>query len=177
MRIKKAFLAVFRYRYLPLIAIVTFASAAVLATVMTPGSGISATVWARAGFVDQTDIKFKVKDGSMEVLHVPDAADTVVQEIDIAPGGHSGWHSHPGPVVILIKSGEMSFYDGDDPTCTVRTYTAGQAFMDSGQGHVHIARNRRTAAEVQPSPAWAEAAGWNGEPPEGETPEHWALAR
>ncbi len=35
----------------------------------------------------------------------------------------------------------MSFYDGDDPTCTVRTYSAGQAFVDAGQGYVHIARN------------------------------------
>lgn len=35
----------------------------------------------------------------------------------------------------------MSFYDSDDPTCTARIYSAGQAFVDSGQGHVHIARN------------------------------------
>jgi len=33
------------------------------------------------------------------------------------------------------------FYDSEDPTCTVRTYSAGEAFIDSGQGHVHIARN------------------------------------
>jgi len=64
-----------------------------------------------------------------------------MQQIVIAPGGNTGWHSHPGPVVVLIKSGQMSFYDSEDPTCTVRTYSAGEAFIDSGQGHVHIARN------------------------------------
>ncbi|MFN2511834.1 MAG: cupin domain-containing protein [Pyrinomonadaceae bacterium] len=64
-----------------------------------------------------------------------------MQKIVILPGGHTGWHSHPGPVVVLVNSGEMSFYDGDDPTCTGRTYSRNQAFVDSGQGHVHIARN------------------------------------
>lgn len=111
---------------------------------LTAGSGVTATVFARAGFADPTDIKFKVKGGSQEVIHVADAQETVVQQINIAAGGHTGWHSHPGPVVVLIKSGTMSFYDGDDPTCTARTYTAGQAFVDSGQGHVHIARNEGT---------------------------------
>ncbi len=70
-----------------------------------------------------------------------DAQDTVMQQIVIGPGGHTGWHSHPGPVVVLVKAGELTFYSGEDGTCTGRTYTAGQAFVDSGQGHVHIARN------------------------------------
>ena len=88
-----------------------------------------------------TDLKFKIKGSSEQVVLVNNAQETVVQQIIMAPGGHTGWHSHPGPVVVVIKSGQMSFYDGDDPTCTVRTYSAGQAFIDSGQGHVHIARN------------------------------------
>lgn len=110
--------------------------------VATPGSGIvSGTVFARAIFADPTDLKFKINGGSQEVIHVNNAQETVVQQIIIAPGGSTGWHSHPGPVVVLIKSGTMSFYDSEDPTCTVRTYSAGQSFVDSGQGHVHIARN------------------------------------
>lgn len=118
------------------------------AVLLTPGSGVSATPAVIGTFVDPTGVKFKIKGGSQEVINVNDAANTVMHEISIQPAsnngglpGHTGWHSHPGPVVVLIKSGTMSFYDGDDPTCTVRTYTAGQAFIDSGQGHVHIARN------------------------------------
>jgi len=108
----------------------------------TPSSGIvTAPVWARASFVDPVNIKFKIKGHGQEVIHVRDAQQTVVQEIVIAPGGHTGWHSHPGPVVVLVKSGALTFYSGEDGTCTSRTYSAGQAFIDSGQGHVHIARN------------------------------------
>lgn len=120
------------------------------AALMTPGFGIiSAPVFVRANFADPTDIKFKVKGGGQEVIHVPDAEQTVMQQIVIGPGGHTGWHSHPGPVVVLIKSGTMSFYDGDDPGCTERTYSAGQAFVDSGQGHVHIARNESTTDNLE----------------------------
>ena len=74
-------------------------------------------------------------------LHVRDARETVMQQIVIAPGGHTGWHSHPGPAVALVKGGDLTLYSSEDLTCAGRTYTAGQAFVDSGQGHLHIARN------------------------------------
>ncbi len=112
------------------------------AALATPPTGIvSATVLARAGFADPVDMEFTVRGHDPEVIRVTDAEETVVPQVIIGPGGDTGWHSHPGPAVVLIKAGEMTFYAGDDPTCTGRTYSAGQAFIDSGQGNVHIARN------------------------------------
>ena len=52
-------------------------------------------------------------------------------------------------MIVLIKAGTMTFYDGDDPECGSRTYTAGQSFIDSGQGHVHIARNESASADLE----------------------------
>ena len=128
-------------RHLVLAAIVAALSAVGVAAALTPSSLVSSVIFARASFADQTDIKFKIKGQGQEVINVNNAGDTVMQKIVILPGGHTGWHSHPGPVVVLVGSGQMSFYDGDDPSCTARTYAAGKAFVDSGQGHVHIARN------------------------------------
>ena len=132
-----------------MVSALTLVSTAVAAGMLTPGSGVQSAVQARASFVDSTDIKFKVKGGPEEVIHVPNARENVVQQIIIAPGGHTGWHSHPGPVVVLIKSGAMSLYDGDDPTCTGEQFTAGHAFIDSGQGHVHIARNENATQSLE----------------------------
>ena len=117
-------------------------AAAVLAGVAaaTPGSNAVATVVARAGFADPVDIKLKLRD-EHEVIHARQAGDTVVQQIVVGPGGDTGWHSHHGPAIALVKAGELTIYASDDPTCTGRTYGAGQAFVDSGQGHVHIAKN------------------------------------
>jgi hypothetical protein len=52
----------------------------------------------------------------------------------------TGWHSHPGPSLILVVAGTVTNYTGDDPTCTGHSYTVGQGFIDTGKG-VHILRN------------------------------------
>ncbi len=103
-----------------------------------------APVVARGVFADSTDIRFRIRGLIREIVSAPHAEETVMQQIIIAPGGHTGWHSHAGPVVVLIQAGQMSFYDGEDATCTARIYSAGQSFVDIGVDHVHIARNEGT---------------------------------
>lgn len=127
------------------------ASVAVTITALaTPGSGVlSATVFARANFDESVDVKFKIGDGSKDVLHVARTREMVVQEIVLSPGGQTGWHSHPGPVIVLIKTGTLTFYDGEDPDCGAAEYAAGDAFIDSGQGHVHIAFNESASENLE----------------------------
>lgn len=60
------------------------------------------------------------------------------QELSIGAGGHTGWHTHPGPVLVTVKSGVFRYQDED---CSYRDYTAGQTVVDPGGGHVHIGRN------------------------------------
>ena len=117
--------------------------------VETSSSGITTNVvHARAAFSEPVDIKLKVGNAP-QVIHVAQAADTVMQQLVFGPGGQSGWHSHPGPAIVLVKSGELTLYSGDDPNCEGHAYGVGQAFIDSGQGHVHLARNEGSVdAEV-----------------------------
>jgi len=132
------------------VAVAGLVTALVHTVMATPPSNIvSATVVARASFVEPTDIKFKINNGSEQVIHAPEAQETVMQQIIIGPGGSTGWHSHPGPAVALIKAGELALYSSDDPTCTPRIYLAGEAFVDSGQGHVHLARNLSPTENVE----------------------------
>jgi len=70
-----------------------------------------------------------------------DDADIYVVDTTVPPGGNSGWHTHPGPSIVAVKSGTATVYDGDDPTCTPVTYPAGTGFVDAGGGHVHMVRN------------------------------------
>lgn len=129
-----------RFIFLMVVAAVS----AVLAggALATPGSGVVGEVFARGNFEDQVDIKLKIKGHGrgQEVVLVDDARETVMQRIEIAPGGFTGWHSHPGPVVVLVTQGALTLSSADDP-CMGETYTVGQAFIDSGQGHVHNGRN------------------------------------
>jgi quercetin dioxygenase-like cupin family protein len=127
------------------------AALALIATTATatPASGVVGAVMARADFVDPVDIKLKVTDGRQQVIHAPNARQTVIQSIVFSPGGHTGWHSHPGPVVVLVKSGELTLYANHDGTCETRTYTTGQAFIDRGQGHAHIGVNTAAGTSTE----------------------------
>jgi quercetin dioxygenase-like cupin family protein len=56
----------------------------------------------------------------------------------ITPRGHSGWHSHPGPVFIAVKAGTATWYDAVD--CSRHIYPAGTAYVEP-PGHAHLVRN------------------------------------
>lgn len=113
----------------------------------TTGSGSTSTLLSRASFMDGADQTFKVKritgDWHFEVKAKP-AFDIAVQSIVFQPGAQSGWHSHPGPVFIQVKSGKMTFYESDDPSCTPIIRSAGEGYLDTGE-HAHIARNETSS--------------------------------
>lgn len=73
-------------------------------------------------------------------LSTDDDTEIVVNNNSMTAGGTSGWHTHPGITIIAIKSGALTFYDGEDPLCQPTVYTAGHVAVEEG-GHVHIARN------------------------------------
>jgi quercetin dioxygenase-like cupin family protein len=72
-----------------------------------------------------------------------DAGDIVVSEVSYAPGGYSGWHSHPGRVVAAVQRGAFTLYSGNDPTCTGHTYSAGEVFFER-PGVAYYGRNEST---------------------------------
>ena len=98
----------------------------------TSGGSVAAVTQARGTL--SPHFKLKLRDSSQ-------AADAVVQQVTFAPGGFSGWHTHPGPAIVIVKSGQITFYEADDPSCTGTTYVAGQVVVDEGYGNVHFARN------------------------------------
>jgi len=110
----------------------------------TPAAGvISAPILARGDFSDQVDLKLKFSTPyGTGVSDAPDAGEVAVQEVTIAPGGTTGWHSHPGPVVVIVKAGALTYVREDHGQCFETVYPAGTAFVDPGQGHVHTAFNR-----------------------------------
>jgi len=94
----------------------------------------------RAVFTDATHMKIKIKvDGKMRVVGVQDPSTTVVARFTVQPGAQFPWHSHAGPVVVNVVAGELVYVPAE--TCTERSYPAGTAFVDPGQGHVHTAFN------------------------------------
>jgi len=113
-----------------------------MSSVVIPAvGGFTSTPLARGGFGDDIDVTFRIKEhgGRTTVVHVDDPSEMVTGRITIVPGGALPWHTHPGPVLVTVASGELTLVDSHG--CEVRRYGASSSFMDSGQGHVHAAFN------------------------------------
>jgi quercetin dioxygenase-like cupin family protein len=116
-----------------------FALLAIATTALaTSGSGVTSTVPVQ-GTADDIDVKVKTGDWKVHI-DTKGLSTLAFTENRVAPGGHFGWHSHPGPSLVIVKSGTSTFYRGDDPDCTPQVHLAGSAYVDPG-GVVHIARN------------------------------------
>jgi quercetin dioxygenase-like cupin family protein len=77
-------------------------------------------------------------------INITGAANTdlYIQQLTGAPGATTGWHSHPGPVTVLVQSGALTYLDDG---CAISSYPSGTGFVDPGGGNVHLARNDGTA--------------------------------
>jgi quercetin dioxygenase-like cupin family protein len=102
------------------------------AALATPPLFFSATQHARG--TTPGHFKIKLQDSS-------GPADAAIVQVTQAVGGHSGWHAHPGPAVVIVKSGELTIQQAKD--CSSTTYAAGQVAIEPAR-HVHIARNTGT---------------------------------
>ena len=85
---------------------------------------------------------FKIHVDGIKVAS-EDAVSFTVEHLTFAPGGTTGWHVHPGPVLVIVKTGSVTKYSADD--CTAQTYTAGQAFVENGPADENMVRNNTSA--------------------------------
>jgi quercetin dioxygenase-like cupin family protein len=62
------------------------------------------------------------------VLHMKGATDVLQADLIFQPGGTTGWHIHPGPVVVVIKTGALTEIHSNG--CTT-VHNAGSAFFEN----------------------------------------------
>src|SRR5215213_9568831 len=95
-------------------------------------SGVTATPLTRA-----TLGEIKAKNDGIKVQSVPGSADVALVKVTIEPGGPTGWHHHPGVVLVSVASGTVTEYDGQ---CEQTAIQAGEGFVES-RDEVHIVHN------------------------------------
>ena len=125
----------------------------VFATSATPAPGFSGKTLATATFGEIDSHLHTVPATWQEMIKTKGQSDLYVQQntwdpvaCRCTPG--TGWHTHPGPSLVIVTQGTVTEYDGDDPTCTPHVYTAGtanNAFIDIGGGAVHLIRDESGA--------------------------------
>ena len=84
----------------------------------TPPSGLTQVVLARGNDVSNGTIPLQF------------GTDIVMVQLTVDPGGSSGWHSHPGGAIIVVKQGSITVHKAVGSQCQIETYSAGQAFLE-----------------------------------------------
>ena len=97
----------------------------------TPGVGITTTIIAGPTSLGDNHVHSNSDVNAVEIKTKGDS-DCYVVLNRIAPGGHTGWHSHPGLAVITLQAGQVTLYS--EPVgggkCRAHTYSAGQVFLE-----------------------------------------------
>ena len=115
----------------PLLAVLVIGGFAGTA-LATPAVGFHPTLLSRATLHEPVGhaidgVKFRTK-GPVDFTH---------STVTIDPMGSSGWHTHPGVVLVTVKSGSVVRYHED---CSAEVFPAGSAFTESGR-HAGLVRN------------------------------------
>jgi quercetin dioxygenase-like cupin family protein len=144
-------------------AVIMGAAAYVENAFATPASGFVGTTIAKGRFddIDVFNQSFPAwfTRPWISIQKTKGPSDLYVQNNVWAPGGSTGWHTHPGHSLIVVTAGSVTAYEGDDPGCTPRVYTVGAGFVDPGDDHVHLLRNegaveaRTVAVQLIPADA------------------------
>jgi quercetin dioxygenase-like cupin family protein len=121
------------------VAVLALLAAVVGVALATPASGVSATPLTRA-----TLGEIKAKNDGIKVQSVPRSADVALVKVTIAPGGSTGWHHHPGVVLVSVASGTVTEYDAQ---CEQTVIQAGEGFVES-RDEVHLVHNEGNVAAV-----------------------------
>jgi quercetin dioxygenase-like cupin family protein len=118
----------------------------VVPALATPPSGVTITPLAPVGQFGEIN-EHAMSGRWMAKIKTKGVSDFHVNQVTIQPGGTLGWHYHPGPSFVVVKSGTATFYMGDDPTCTPHVIPTGGTLFEPAN-MVHIVRNEGDAPLV-----------------------------
>jgi len=120
----------------------------------SPGQGVTSNVFAVGQFesIDTKTLTDVNPDPDVTKywqarITTKGATDVHFIENKIAPGGTFGWHSHPGPSLVVVKTGALTLYKASDPDCAPTVVQAGSGFVDNG-GDIHVVKNEGTVEAV-----------------------------
>ena len=133
-----------------MLGLLVAAGAAATIALATPGSGTTTTTFVTADFTNSVHfnsdrVKFQTKDPT-----------TVrVQKLVWTAGAFSGWHHHPGVIIVTVQSGSVTV---EDSNCNSVTYGPGlpdgAVFVEGGDAPIQVTSpNGATEYAMQVAPA------------------------
>lgn len=133
-----------RLRVLTAIATVAMIGGVSGVALGSPGLGTISTTLVTANFdqtahVNSDEVKFQTKDPT----------DVRIQRLVFAAGAYSGWHHHPGIILVSVELGAVTLWDSN---CNSETYGPGlpngAVFVEGGDDPVQATSTDGATAYV-----------------------------
>ena len=130
----RSFLA--RKRFVLLATLVVAGVAAVAAYAALPARDVQPSSVPLGTLVGPTSVNVLSVDAFTRAINQAHGTNAVLQKVHFVANQSTGWHTHPGPNIVLVVGGSLTL---TDEHCNVTTYTDGQGFATGLKVHLAVA--------------------------------------
>jgi quercetin dioxygenase-like cupin family protein len=116
-----------------MIAIVTTGTAVYA---VLPGTTVSPSSVPLGTLAGASPVNVLSVDAFTRAINQDHGSNAVLQHITLAASQSTGWHTHPGPNIVLVVGGSVQIIDEH---CDVTNYSVGQSFATGLDVHQAVA--------------------------------------
>lgn len=115
---------------------IVLGAAATVAYAALPSRSVDPSSVPTGTLVGGTPVNVLSVDAFTRAINQAHGTNAVLTHLRFAPGQSTGWHTHPGPNVVLVVGGSLTL---TDEHCNVTTYGDGEAFATGLDVHLAVA--------------------------------------
>lgn len=117
-------------------AVIALGMAAVAAYAALPSRDVDPSSVPIGTLAGGTPVNVLSVDAFTRAINQAQGSNSVLQHLRFVPGRSTGWHTHPGPNIVLVVSGALTL---TDEHCNVTTYGPGEGFATGIDVHQAVA--------------------------------------
>jgi len=106
-------------------AVILLSTAATLTYALLPSTNVPPSNVPLGTLAGATAVNVLLVDAFARAIEQAHGTNAVLQHLPFAPAQSTGWHTHPGPNIVLVVGGSLTL---TDEHCDMTTYGAGQGF-------------------------------------------------
>jgi quercetin dioxygenase-like cupin family protein len=117
-------------------AVAVLGITAIAAYAALPSANVDPSTVGIGSLAGGTPVNVLSVDAFTRAINQAQGTNAVLQHLRFTPGQSTGWHTHPGPNIVLLVGGSFTL---TDEHCNVTTYGPGEGFATGIDVHQAVA--------------------------------------
>src|SRR5512143_2284767 len=115
---------------------IALGAAATVTYAVLPSTNVPPSDVPLGTLAGRTPVNVLSVDAFTRAINQEHGTNAVLQHVHLGPQQSTGWHTHPGPNLVLVVAGSITL---TDEHCSVTTYGPGESFATGLDVHVAVA--------------------------------------